>query len=149
MTRERAGRSIFLGEGLSQGLRLLGTGPLTDGTLALTLSAPPLPARLRRSAARQAIAAGRRARLAEAYVQLLAWQSDMVAAGIRHDAVTLRHLLGALERVNAVSDCIQLAHLHEKLRPGGGWLGCLRGWGGMREGQESPWHGLRPRRRCH
>jgi hypothetical protein len=52
-------------------------------------------------------------------VQLLTWQSDMVAAGIRHDAVTLNHLLGALERVNAVSDCIQLADLHERLRPGG------------------------------
>lgn len=42
----------------------------------------------------------------------------MVAAGVRHDAVTLSHLLGALERVNAMSDCVQLAQLHETLRPG-------------------------------
>jgi len=62
--------------------------------------------------------AERRAKLASAYVQLLSWQSDMVAAGIRHDKVTLSHLLGALERVNAVSDCIKLAQLHEQMRPG-------------------------------
>ncbi|KAI8466740.1 MAG: hypothetical protein J3K34DRAFT_53711 [Monoraphidium minutum] len=68
--------------------------------------------------ARRAAAAERSARLAEAYVSLLSWQGDMVAAGVRHDAVTLRHLLGALERVNAVSDCIRLAQLHEQMRPG-------------------------------
>jgi hypothetical protein len=73
----------------------------------------------------------RRARLAGAYVQLLSWQKDMVAAGIRHDRVTLTHLLGALERVNAVSDCIQLAQLQEERSPGGrrawGWPGLGRG----------------------
>jgi hypothetical protein len=62
--------------------------------------------------------AERSARLAEAYVQLLAWQGDMVAGGIRHNSVTLSHLLGALERLNAVSDCVRLAQLHEHARPG-------------------------------
>jgi hypothetical protein len=69
------------------------------------------------------VLAEKRAQLSGAYVQLLSWQSDMVAAGIRHDPVTLTHLLGALERVNAVSDCIQLAQLHERMRPGGFLLG--------------------------
>ena len=45
-------------------------------------------------------------------------QSDMVAAGVRHGPVSLSHLVGALERVNAVSDCVLLARLNEAARPG-------------------------------
>ena len=70
------------------------------------------------SARRRAAARERRARLAGAHARLLEWQADMVAAGLRHDAVTLRHLLSALERANAAADCIRLAELHEQRRPG-------------------------------
>lgn len=55
---------------------------------------------------------------ASAYSQLATWQRDMVAAGLKHNNVTMWQLTQALERLGAVDDCLQLAKLTEDTRPG-------------------------------
>lgn len=55
---------------------------------------------------------------ASAYSQLVEWQGELVAAGLKHNDVTMHQLLAALERLGAVEDCVQLAKLHEEIRPG-------------------------------
>lgn len=62
---------------------------------------------------------GQRAALfASAYSQLVLWQRDMVAAGLKHTPASLMNLAHALERLGADEDCLQLARLAEEARPG-------------------------------
>lgn len=53
-----------------------------------------------------------------AYSQLAAWQGELVAAGLKHNSSSMHQLLSALERLGAVNDCVQLAELHEEVKPG-------------------------------
>jgi len=66
------------------------------------------------AAARAAALADRAARFASVYARLAAWQGDMAARGTRHDRVSLHHLAAALERLNALGDCLELAAAQER-----------------------------------
>lgn len=55
---------------------------------------------------------------AAAYGQLVEWQGELVAAGLKHSDASMHQLLAALERLGAVEDCVQLAKLHEEMKPG-------------------------------
>lgn len=55
---------------------------------------------------------------ATAYSQLVEWQGEMVTNGLKHSDTSMHQFLGALERLGALDDCIQLAQLHEEMKPG-------------------------------
>lgn len=55
---------------------------------------------------------------AAAYSQLAVWQGELVAAGLKHSPQSLHHLMAALERLGALSDCMQLASLQDELQRG-------------------------------
>jgi len=65
---------------------------------------------------RSALLSARAALFAGAYSQLADWQAELVAAGLRHNAVSLYQLLAALERLGAAADCMQLAKLHDQFK---------------------------------
>ena len=65
-------------------------------------------------ARRAAALADRAAQFAGVYGRVAAWQGDMARRGVRHDSVSLHHLAAALERLNALGDCLELAAAQER-----------------------------------
>lgn len=93
---------------------------LPAGTLPLTIAARyrlSCPSHCCRKSA--AVVLSQRAALfASAYSQLVDWQGELVTAGLKHTDASMHHLLSALERLGAAEDCVQLAKLHEEMKPG-------------------------------